>query len=179
MTDEEIKQKNRELCERYPFLIPSNRFSGMKVTDPKAQEGGFWPGSPEAIPDPYDYEYTELDEMPHGWRKAFGEQMCEEIRNAILESGTAEDLNDYRIVQIKEKYGQLRWYDDWTNDAIEAVIDKYTALSEQTCIRCGKPATKVSTGWISPFCDDCATELGKNGYINFVPLLLDEEEEKE
>ena len=157
----------KELKERYPFLIPRNVWTG-EICEREPDDNPEW------------YEnWTLLDDMPDGWRKAFGEQMCEEIRNAILESGTAEDLNDYRIVQIKEKYGQLRWYADWTNDAVEAVIDKYTALSEQTCIRCGKPATKVSTGWISPFCDDCAAELGKNGYIKFVPLLLDEEEEKE
>lgn len=41
----------------------------MRITE--AQNGGYWPGEPEAIPE-YDYEYTELDSMPEGWRIAFG-----------------------------------------------------------------------------------------------------------
>ena len=161
---------NRELCERYPFLIPSNRWSGMKVTDPQAQKGGFWPGNPEAVLEPYEYDYTELDDMPEGWRKAFGEQMCEEIREELLKAGGEKALEDYRIIQIKEKFGALRWYTNWTTDAIKKIIDKYTALSEHICIRCGKLATHISLGWISPYCDDCAAELSKTGYIDFAPI---------
>ena len=79
------KEENRKLCEKYPFLIPRNRWSGMRITE--AQDGGYWPGNPEAIPE-YDYEYTELDSMPEGWRKAFGIQMCEEIKQELLRFST-------------------------------------------------------------------------------------------
>ena len=41
------KEENRALCERYPFLIPSNRWSGMRITE--AADGGYWPRDPEAI----------------------------------------------------------------------------------------------------------------------------------
>lgn len=150
---EETKKYNRELCERYPFLIPRNRFSGKRITD--AKDGGFWPGDPDAVPE-YDYEYTELDEMPDGWRKAFGEKMCEEIREELLRAGGEKLLNEYMIVQIKEKYGQLRWYDSGFTEEGSKIISKYARLSECTCIRCGKPATLISTGWISPWCDECA-----------------------
>lgn len=160
---------NKELCERYPFLIPFNRFSGMRMTDPRASQGGFWPGSPDEIPDPYNYEYTELDEMPDGWRNAFGEQMCEEIREALLKFGGEEALDRYRVEQIKEKFGYLRWYDCYGCKEVDDIISKYEEISENTCIRCGKPATMISLGWISPFCGDCAEELGKNEYIKFAP----------
>ena len=95
----ETKDRNRALCERFPFLIPSNRWSGMRITE--AGGGGYYPGNPSEIPD-YDWEYTELDNMPEGWRKAFGEQMCQEIMDELV----ANDMVDsYRIFQIKEKYG--------------------------------------------------------------------------
>lgn len=93
------KEQNRELCRRYPFLIPSNRWSGKRITD--AVGGGYWPGNPSAVPE-YDYEYTELDEMPDGWRIAFGEQLCEELREELEKTGR---MDEYRIVQIKEKFG--------------------------------------------------------------------------
>ena len=49
--------------------------------------------------------YTELDAMPKGWRKCFGIQMCKEIKKALLEDGGRKKLYNYRISQIKEKFG--------------------------------------------------------------------------
>ena len=146
------KEQNRALCERYPFLIPTNRWSGKRITE--AADGGYFPGSPDAVPE-YDYEYTELDDMPDGWRIAFGEQLCEDLRAELEHSGA---IDDYRIIQIKEKYGGLRWYDNGNTKEGYGIISKYAALSERTCIVCGKPATKITTGWISPYCDECCPE---------------------
>ena len=97
--------------------------------------------------------YTELDNMPDGWRKAFGIQMCKEIKNELKKYNY---LYKYRIAQIKEKFGILRWYDNGSPDGcVYPIINKYEDLSWRTCIVCGKPATKISKGWISPFCDNC------------------------
>jgi len=103
--------------------------------------------------------------MPDGWRKAFGEQMCEEIQQE-LNMMEPYQAADFRIVQIKEKYGSLRFYTNWVTDAINNVIYKYEKLSEHTCISCGAPATKMSTDWISPWCDKCAEKL----HANFVKI---------
>lgn len=110
------KESNQELIERFPFLIPRNRWTGK-------------------VPEDYDYSYTELDSMPDGWRKAFGEQMCEDIREELVR---AEYLDQYRITQIKEKYGTLCWYDfGCTERMLRDIIPKYERLSARTCIRCG------------------------------------------
>lgn len=134
-------QMNAALVERYPFLMPRNRWTGK-------------------IPEDYDYRYTELDAMPDGWRVAFGKQMCEEIRNELIQ---ADCLGEYRITQIKEKFGSLRWYDFGATEGIRRdIIPKYEQISQRTCIKCGKPATKISLGWISPWCDDCADQIKNN-----------------
>ena len=143
------KDENKALCERFPFLIPSNRWSGKRITE--ASGGGYWPGDPQAIPE-YDYEFTELDTMPAGWRIAFGEQLCEELKNELAANGC---LEQYRITDIKEKFGSLRWYDNFNTKHGYEIIDKYTRLSAHTCICCGKPATRITSWWISPYCDDC------------------------
>jgi len=110
------KESNQKLIERFPFLIPRNRWTGK-------------------VPEDYDYSYTELDSMPDGWRKAFGEQMCEDIRDELVH---AEYLNQYRISQIKEKYGTLCWYDfGCTERMLRDIIPKYERLSARICIRCG------------------------------------------
>jgi len=128
------KEQNKKLIERYPFLLPHNRWTDQEIKD-------------------YDYSYTELDAMPDGWRIAFGEQMCEEIRKELIKN---DYLEKYRITQIKEKFGSLRWYDfGCTEKMHREIIPKYEQLSARTCIKCGKPATRITLGWISPYCDDC------------------------
>lgn len=130
------REYNKQLIENYPFLMPYNVWTGKPIED-------------------YDYEYTWLDDMPDGWRNAFGLQMCEELKQALLEEGGEKLLNEYKIDQIKEKFGYLRWYDSWTTKKVQDIISKYEDLSARTCIQCGKPATRITTGWIAPYCDDC------------------------
>ena len=112
--------------------------------------------------------YTELDAMPDGWRKKFGLQMCEEIKQALLsEKDGKKLLKNYRIMQIKEKFGGLRWYDNVSTKKVSEIINKYEYISMKTCIVCGEPATYISNGWISPYCDkhidnkDYATPIEK------------------
>ena len=127
------KKRNKQLIEKYPFLLPHNRWTDKVDKD-------------------YNYEYTELDAMPEGWRKAFGEQMCQEIKDELIK---ASALEKYRIMQIKEKYGSLRWYDNFNTQKGYDIIHKYEEISARTCIQCGEPATRVTTGWIAPYCDKC------------------------
>ena len=114
--------------------------------------------------------YTELDAMEPGWRKAFGIQMCKEIKAELKKH---KFLYKYRIVQIKEKFSGLRWYDAGVpkDSKIWDIINKYEGISMKTCGQCGKPATKMSTGWIYPYCDDCIgdrdfTEIDKNPFAD-------------
>ena len=99
--------------------------------------------------------------MPKGWRAAFGEQLCEELREELIK---ANCLNKYRIMQIKDKFAELRWYDSCNTKKGYEIIKKYQELSRRTCINCGCPATKLSRGWINPYCDKCATKLEKGDY---------------
>lgn len=138
-----LKRKNKKLVERYPFLIPRNDWTGKIVNN-------------------YNYEYTELDAFPDGWRKAFGLMMIEEIREELIKFNF---LYNYRILQIKEKYGSLRWYDAGYPDGskIPDIIAKYEKISENVCIICGKPdVPMVLSGWISPYCEKCWKD--KEGY---------------
>ena len=132
--------KNWIFINKYPFLMPKywNRETMQYEIDKD-----------------YKYDFTLLDEMPDGWRKAFGEMMCEEIYNALVE---CDGLNDYRIEQIKEKYGMLCWYSYPSYEEVERIIDKYSVLSENICIICGKPDVPIiNSSWISPFCKKCYT----------------------
>ena len=136
-------EKNKELCEKYPFLIPRNVWT-------------------DAIPEDYDYSWTRLDDLEPGWRIAFGEQLCDELKEALAQ---ADYVEHFRFSQIKEKWGKLCLYHFGCNPSAQAVIHKYEKLSKCTCGHCGKPATKVSTGWIYPYCTSCAENLAKYDYF--------------
>lgn len=141
MRGKDAIEENKALIEEFPFLLPRNRWT-------------------DKVPDDYDFSYTELDNMPDGWRSAFGVQMCSELKEILIKAGA---LTDYRITDIKEKYGTLRWYENgFPVKAQREYLDwqsKYLNLSERTCIKCGAKATKISVGYISPYCSKCAGEM--------------------
>ena len=144
----QIKMKNKKLCKRYPFLIPRNRWTD-KIAWVKRGKCKDWHWHQR-------YAYTELDLMPDGWRAKFGEQLCEELREELIR---VNYLDKYRIMDIKDKYSGLRWYDNGNTKKGYEIIHKYEELSYKTCIECGRPATKISCGWINPYCDKCAERL--------------------
>ena len=134
--------KNWILVNKYPFLLPKYWNAENMVY--------------EADKD-YDYTWTELDAMPDGWRKAFGEMMCEEIKEELVKHNC---LDEYLILDVKEKFGMLRWHDNGTPIGcnVSRIIDKYSTLSENICIICGKPdVPMIGTlpSYISPFCKKC------------------------
>lgn len=139
--------RNKHLCKRYPFLIPRQVWTGKVV----------W----KVFHDKYTYPYcyTELDDMEDGWRAKFGIQMCEEIRQELVKYNF---LYNYRILEIKEKFGELRWYNSGIpkGSKIWDIINKYTLISRQTCLRCGAPAKIVDfNGWLTPLCDKCQEKM--------------------
>ncbi len=132
-------EDNKILIKKYPFLqIKSNGANPYLELD--------------------SYENTWLDELPVGWQIGFCEQMCDELMEAL--GGYADERV---ILQTKEKFGKLCvYYADCpgeTYDKIESIISKYEDISEHTCVQCGKPSTKFTTGWILPVCDDCYDKL--------------------
>ena len=134
----EEEKKNYDLCIKYPFLVPRDMF-GEEDED-------------------YDYSYTHLDSIPTGWRIAFGEQWASDVQSAI--NKLPEDERDkIYVLQLKEKFGQLRQYFSNYTDELIDVFYKYEDLSERTCIGCGAHATKISQWWISPWCDKCAEKV--------------------
>ena len=152
-------EENKVLCDKYPWLVPRNRFTGE-------------------ISKTFNYRHTELDNMEPGWRKAFGEQFCEDMQNAInnLPDGIR---NEFRLLDIKEKYASLRVYVNISDDGIADVINKYEKMSKYVCGKCGKPATKITTSWFYPFCDECLKESGTVNYIDIKEFYKEIETDEE
>lgn len=96
--------------------------------------------------------HTEMDAMEHGWRKAFGNDLLKELKQILKKN---HYLRQYRIMQIKEKWGELCWYDAAAPREVFDMLRKYENLSYRTCICCGRPAKYRTRGYILPYCESC------------------------
>jgi hypothetical protein len=130
-----IKLKNKSLIKKYPFLLPKDEYTNKKIKG-------------------YDYSYTYMDDLPIGWAKAFGINLMEDIKKVLIEE---HYLDKFQFEQIKEKYGTLRIYANYSSDAFEHILNKYECISENVCTYCGKPDVPllINIGWIIPLCEPC------------------------
>lgn len=74
-----------------------------------------------------------------------------------LEALIAAEPEEHRpcAVQVKEKFGTLRFYMSNSTDEMEDLIDEAEKESEVTCEYCGKPGRLRGWGWIECMCDGC------------------------
>lgn len=156
-----VESYNKDLLRRYPWL---------RITSKYMYTG--------ELADPNTYEYTWADDIPNGWRIAFGDQMIEELDQLIKRY----DVKDYSIEQIKEKFGVLCWYDsefpERGRDEYFTWKDKYADLSYRTCICCGRPAKYRTKGWIIPVCKECLSKVNCTEE-SATPIVTQKKEEKQ
>ena len=128
--------------------------------------------------DPYPEEeesddFDMLDCLPQGWIEAFGDLMCEDLDRVIK----AENLQDFRIVEAKEKYGMMRLFCDPYIPAIHDVVRAYGCISECVCMHCGAiHGVKITNfGWVMPLCRSCCQEINGDNSLDKFDALLNEE----
>ena len=84
-----------------------------------------------------------------GWRK-----LIIPILSAMNESIDKDGLPLY-ISQVKEKFGMLRFYSNYT-DEIGLIIQNAERKSKNTCEVCGKRAKIIEVdGWFRCLCKGC------------------------
>lgn len=105
-----------------------------------------------------------LDWLPKGWVRSFVPYLKYELLDTL-----GRYMDDFEIIQAKEKYGALRIYWAWRDreyteheikrlnilyDYIEDVISKYEDISMLTCMNCGSENTIAGT-----LCCECYKKL--------------------
>lgn len=113
----------------------------------------------------FNANVSDLDLLPTGWTKTFVPKMKEELFNML-----GPYVEDFIILDAKEKYGQLRVYWTWEyrDYAISELADLgelqkdiddtlfyYESLSKNTCVVCGKSTTHISKRYELPMCESC------------------------
>lgn len=83
----------------------------------------------------------------------------------IAEGFGVPDEDNILVLQVKEKFGGLRFYLSHHNDEIDDLVREATQLSYITCEVCGAQGDTVSSesinGWISTLCGKCRESLIK------------------
>lgn len=89
------------------------------------------------------------------------DKLCLAIQN-YLENNKHLMIPQIEAVQIKEKFGGLRFYVNYVNDGIGGMIAFAECLSYSICERCGstKDVTQNKKGWIRSLCKICREPKG-------------------
>ena len=102
-----------------------------------------------------DEQLTLLDMLPMGWHGLILD-MCKEIKHTLPK----ELLDKYQVVEAKEKWCMLRWYDGLCDlspmpSIITNIVCKYEERSKEVCMICGAPKPKDQE-----MCDICMERYG-------------------
>ena len=122
------RELDKKLLEKYPKLFPQNR----RIQESLMPYFGF--------------------ECGDGWYVLI-ESVCFYLQNETDQNNAPQP----EIIQVKEKFGELRIYADNTNERQQNIIDFAEILSGRTCEECGKMKTGImrTDGWMKAVCDEC------------------------
>jgi hypothetical protein len=71
----------------------------------------------------------------------------------MLESAKSNEVNQVRAVQVKEKFGTLRFYTNSVSPEIDAYINFAENMSAITCDVCGNKGKINEGGWLKVRCE--------------------------
>ena len=103
-----------------------------------------------------DEQLTLLDMLPIGWHGLILD-MCEELKRELVEHDL---VSKYEVLEAKEKWCMLRWYDGLCDlspmpPIITNIVCKYEEQSKKVCMICGAPKPKDQE-----MCDICIERYG-------------------
>lgn len=91
-------------------------------------------------------------ECGDGWTDLLVE-LCEKMQS-YLSTLEPEILNEFVALQVKEKYGELRFYLSAYDEVLENLISEYTKKSRYVCESCSKPGHIRGQNWWYAACDE-------------------------
>lgn len=89
-------------------------------------------------------------ECGSGWYNLI-DTLCGTIKNYL---DNVNECPQVEAVQVKEKFGGLRFYYDGGDDFIEGAVWLAESMSYRICDICGSPGTPNNIGWIATRCDE-------------------------
>jgi hypothetical protein len=84
-------------------------------------------------------------------------RLCEDLEPLVAQF-EQETGNQFEVLQVKEKFGELRIHVNHANDAIRERIGVAKEEAYRTCEVCGQSGTLREDGRIKTLCDEHASE---------------------
>lgn len=76
--------------------------------------------------------------------------------DTIFREKYPELMNDFRVLQVKEKFGTLRFYVSSAPQEVYDLIYEYENKSDSICESCGKPGKLTEKHmWLQTLCEEC------------------------
>jgi len=101
-------------------------------------------------------------ECRDGWYNLL-DALCEHLQFNIDHNSHLEKYGQLEAVQVKEKFGGLRFYTQGSSEAQEAAISFAESLSYKICEECGsmEDVSQTTSGWIVTLCKKCMKKKRK------------------
>lgn len=99
-------------------------------------------------------KYPKLFASKQFWGFECGDgwyDLIDYLCGAIASYGNSEDV---LVDQIKEKFGQLRFYTNYSDERIDGMIWLAEHMSGHICEVCGNRGEMRTDGWIRTLCDE-------------------------
>lgn len=138
----------------------------------------------ESLMDDYDWIDATICGLDAGWAIAFGAELINDMEIAKKNTYIPPDENDedhsfdskFKLIQIKEKFGSLRFYAYGMTEAMSAVVSVYEIIAYHACIKCGNIQNIARTDErMQPICRQCARlEDSKREAANLAPSFTHE-----
>ena len=164
------KELDEALCAKYP-LIFKDRNADMRTTAMcwglECGDGwyniidilcGLLTSDYRQAKSRYDNIKDKVDQVQNEWsKKIVTQEMIDEAKAKLDE----ETLKVPVAVQVKEKFGGLRFYVQAATDAHYKYITFAESMSYRTCEECGAPGKTYTDGWHRTMCDIHAAMAGR------------------
>jgi hypothetical protein len=115
-----IFRNAEDLIDEFKWLSPREDWSDEHI---EFSEGEHW---------------TELDNLPDGWKEGFLEEMLYEIDEVL---NNYECYDEYRVLEADVRAGQLKWvhagFPLEAKEELDAIVKTYKKASLETCMECG------------------------------------------
>jgi hypothetical protein len=95
-------------------------------------------------------------ETDDGWFRIIHELSAE--LEELIRRLPAGERDEYYAVQVKEKFGTLRFYMNMETEEMSRAIREAEGRSASACEVCGRPGTLRGGGWLKTLCDAHAAE---------------------
>lgn len=112
----------------------------------------------EAYPKMFSQPYGGFAVGPGWW--PILESLCRQIHHHVEwkqqqkeKYGRGDGCDDVVVLQIKEKFGGLRFYYSGGDPEVSGMVRMAESWADHSCEECGSPGRSRNSGWIKVLCD--------------------------